>query len=326
MDHAKIARHLEAAYDLVAPSLIAIERGMMNVNFRVDAGGITYHLKCYNPRLCQPDRARRALEIQESAGRDGTPVAAIVRNVDGDLITTTDGGFCALASFVQGRHYQRGSIPEPAARSMGETLGKLHLSLAARAEPRPYEPPDRSAALARLERALAVAESLPVRSELDDRCCRVLRHKIARLQRRSTPAFPGTFAQLVHGDYQETNLLFDDGDRVAAVLDFDNVCLDAPAAELTRTLSLAFKDGEALLPEADAFFAGYRSVARPTEGEIALYAPLRAYLSCLSAWPIEPRYLDPEGYQPRWDRFIREPSDWWERNAERITERLSRAS
>ena len=73
------------------------------------------------------------------------------------------------------------------------------------------------------------------------------------------------------------------------------------------------------------FFAGYRAVAQPTAEEIALYAPLRAYLSCVSAWPIEPRYLDPEAYQSRWDRFIHEPSEWWERDAERITERLSRA-
>ena len=44
--------------------------------------------------------------------------------------------------------------------------------------------------------------------------------------------------------------------------------------------------------------------------------------SCTGAWPITARYEHPDAYQPRWDRFIGEPSDWWEEHAGELTERL----
>ena len=53
-----------------------------------------------------------------------------------------------------------------------------------------------------------------------------------------------------------------------------------------------------------------------------MLAPLRLYLSCTGAWPITARYEDPDNYQPRWDRFIGEPSSWWEEHADELTERL----
>ena len=92
--------------------------------------------------------------------------------------------------------------------------------------------------------------------------------------------------------------------------------------EVSRALSLDFLPDGCLLPEADAFLAGYHGTGRLTEPEAEVLAPLRLYLSCTGAWPIEPRYQDPDSYQPRWDRFIREPSDWWERHADELTERL----
>ena len=45
----------------------------------------------------------------------------------------------------------------------------------------------------------------------------------------------------------------------------------------------------ALLPEADAFLAGYCETGRLTEPEALALAPLRLYLSCTGAWPIEHR-------------------------------------
>ena len=38
----------------------------------------------------------------------------------------------------------------------------------------------------------------------------------------------------------------------------------------------------------------------------------------------EARYEDPDAYQPRWDRFIRDPGDWWAEHADELTERLLR--
>jgi Ser/Thr protein kinase RdoA (MazF antagonist) len=129
-------------------------------------------------------------------------------------------------------------------------------------------------------------------------------------------------AQATHGDYQETNVLFGAGDRIVGVLDFDNVRFNPRVVEVSRVLSLDFLPDGYLLPEAGAFLAGYHDTGRLTEQEALVLAPLRLYLSCTGAWPIEPRYEDPDAYQPRWDRYIRESSDWWEKHADALTDRL----
>lgn len=146
---------------------------------------------------------------------------------------------------------------------------------------------------------------------------------LGALQRHGPLAaqFPPLLAQVTHGDYQENNVLFGDAGRVVGVLDFDNVRFYPRVVEVSRTLSLDFLPDGRLLPEADAFLAGYHGTGRLTEQEALLLAPLRLYLSCTNAWPVTARYEDPN-YQPRWDRFIREPSDWWERHADELTERL----
>jgi Ser/Thr protein kinase RdoA (MazF antagonist) len=171
---------------------------------------------------------------------------------------------------------------------------------------------------------LRKAERQRDRGAVDEICCRVLRHKLDALQRFGWLAerFPPLPAQATHGDYQETNILFDDADRVIGVLDFDNVRFNPRVVEVSRTLSLDFLPEGRLLPEAHAFLVGYHDTGRLTEPEAAVLAPLRLYLSCTSAWPIEPRYEEPDNYQPRWDRFIREPNDWWERHGDALTERL----
>ena len=61
---------------------------------------------------------------------------------------------------------------------------------------------------------------------------------------------------------------------------------------------------------------------RNVSGDALLLAPLTLYLSCTRAWPITARYLDADAYQPRWDRFIGEPSSWWEEHVDELTERL----
>ena len=207
---------------------------------------------------------------------------------------------------------------------MGRTLGTLHHVLSRFDEPRPYAVPPPAEAQTRLEGILRMAEHRRTQSPVDDLCCRVLRHKLDTLQRFGSLAgqFPSLLAQATHGDYQETNILCDDAQRVVGILDFDNVRFHPRVVELSRTLTLDFLPDGHLLPEAHTFLAAYHETGQPTEPDAAVLAPLRLCLSCTIAGPIEPRYEDPAAYQPRWDKFIREPNDWWERHAVDLTDCL----
>ena len=321
--HALIAA-LAAAYRVRVVGLSPLAGGSLNAGYRIESADGDFHLKRYDGRIYQADHIRRSLQAQEHAGRSGVPVPTVRRNVRGDAVTEVPGvGSVVLSTFIQGRHHQRGSIPATAAGAMGRMLGTLHHVLAPLDEPRPYTVQPPAEAQAHLEGVLREAERHRGRSAVDEICCRVLRHKLGALQRHGPLAarFPPLAAQATHGDYQETNVLFDDADRVAAVLDFDNTKSQPRVVEISRTLSLDFLPDDHLLPEADAFFAGYHDTGRLTEQEALVLAPLRLYLSCTTAWPVTARYEDPH-YQPRWDRFIREPSTWWEQHADELTDRL----
>ena len=320
-----LARALADSYRLRGIGLSPLEGGSLNAGYRVEAAGGEYHLKRYDGRLYQADGIRRSLDAQEFVGRCGVPVPAVRRNIHGDAVTDVPGiGSVVLSTFIRGSHHRRGSIPDTAAGAMGQTLGTLHRILAGFDEPRPYAVPPPAEAQVRLEGVLRKAERRRGQSVGDDVCCRVLRHKLDALQRHGALAdrFPPLLARATHGDYQETNILFDGSDRVIGVLDFDNLRFQTRVVEVSRALSLDFLPEGRLLPEGDAFLVGYHKTGRLTEPEAAALAPLRLYLSCTSAWPIEPRYEDPDAYQPRWDRFIREPSDWWERHGDELTDRL----
>lgn len=323
-DRACVHAVLQSAYGFVDFETNAIDGGSLNRNYRVDTSEEAYCLKRYNTQLYHSERIAQIYVLVDVIGRRGLPIAPVVPNKIGDLVTSADDAFYVLTRFIEGHHYHRPDIPERAARSMGRTLGQLHLALGSLEAPRPYQAPDATEALLHLQALLIEAERHKHRSTVDQVCCEVLRYKLEALER--FPDVPARLAslstQLTHGDYQETNVLFGRDDEVVGVLDFDNLKRQPRGAEVMRTLWLDFLRADGLLPEAEGFFAGYAAEVLPPETEVALYAPLRMYLSLMGAWPIGDRYEKPEAYQTRWDRFIHPPSDWWEHNLEVVTARL----
>ena len=325
---AMLAELLRDEYRLPECSIVPISRGAMNHCYRVESGDRVFCLKDYDTRLYQVDQIARAGELQGVARRAGVPTPETILNTAGCPVTETADGFLSLSDFVAGRTYTRPSIPARAARNMGRALGDIHKAFREVEPEESYKLRDPSTARDILDRTLAVAEPHRGRSREDEIACQVLRHRLASLERLAylAPELARLRTQLTHGDYQEANVLFNEREALVAVLDFDGCRQQPRGAELTRAISLCFLEGETLVPQAWDFVAGYAEVGRMPEAEVRLLAPLRAYLAATGAWPIEDRYLAPERYQPRWDRFIRPPSGWWEENQEWVTERLLESS
>lgn len=264
----------------------------MNHNIRVDVPGATYVLKRYEPRLYKPERVQRTCEVQ-------TAEACYV-----------------LSAFINGRHHKRRVIPPRAAHGMGQTLGQMMQAMAELQPVESYLVPDPAEFSSHLKRLLREAERGTL--EVDNVAGQVLHYKLGALERLKH-WFASLPVQWVHDDYQDTNVLFDVEDRVVAVIDFDNLRCRPRAWEFMRAFDYCFSAGA---DGREDFFRGYAKVVRPNRAEVGLYAPLWAYLSVTTVWPIETRYLEPEVYQSRWDRFIHPPSDWWERNMEAVTDQL----
>jgi Ser/Thr protein kinase RdoA (MazF antagonist) len=133
---------------------------------------------------------------------------------------------------------------------------------------------------------------------------------------------PAPASQWIHGDYQDQNVIFaPSSDRVAAIIDWDNVSPVSREYEIMRAYNFSFPEGTAGGHE---FLEGYVNAARPAPEEAAQLVDLWSYVYFVRLWPVDTRYEQPELYQQRWDVFIRQPSGWWEANRAHLRDELTR--
>ena len=119
---------------------------------------------------------------------------------------------------------------------------------------------DRDTTLTGIEQIEAAVRARPILSELDQRVLAQLAGRRAWITQSPFDTLPDMSAlaqQVIHGDYQETNVFFQDG-RVVAIIDWDQSYLASRAWEIARTLDLVC-DFE--VESCRAFLAGYRAHA-----------------------------------------------------------------
>jgi Ser/Thr protein kinase RdoA (MazF antagonist) len=293
---------------------------MVNLSFRVDAPEGAFALKWYRPGLreSQPERLRFVCETQAAMPEAGVPAPAIVPGLDGGLFVETEAGRFVLSEFVKGRQFSRGRMPAACAEAMGAELHGLCEALSETAVPeRPL--PTREATLARVEDLLRLARK--GREAVDRRAVALLEHRRRGLEAWAGPPPPLGRQQCIHGDYQDSNVIFGDRDEVVAILDWDALGQAGRAYEVMRAFNFSFPEGA---PGGLDFLRGYVNAARPSPEDAAAVVDVWSYTTLLRLWPMDARYEQPDSYQARWDVFIREPSGWWEANRERIRQELVR--
>lgn len=307
-----------ALYGIGGAGVSRLQGGMVNACYRVEAGSDIYVLKWYRLGLreSEPQRLAFVCETQERARANGLPAPAVIRTGEGGLFAETAAGRFVLSEFVGGRQYARGSMPPDCAYSMGITLHHLFNVLA------PLEGgllrrqiPSKDEALASAKRLITLIERITSPDHIDGAALAKLRRQQRGLEAWDKPVPSPTGSQWIHGDYQDTNLIFGDQGEVRAVIDWDNLTLGIRGYELMRAFNYSFPDGAASGLD---FLRGYVDAARPTPKEASGFVDLWSYISLVRLWPVDIRYEHPELYQTRWDAFIMQPDRWWDSNKVRI--------
>jgi homoserine kinase type II len=94
--------------------------------------------------------------------------------------------------------------------------------------------------------------------------------------------------QVIHGDYQQTNLFFDNG-RVSAIIDWDQAYVAPRAWEVVRTLHLVFEFDPG---PCHIFLDAYRAEAPLTFVELEVAAAAYSHTRAHDLWPYEAVYLE----------------------------------
>ena len=100
---------------------------------------------------------------------------------------------------------------------------------------------------------------------------------------------PAIFSeQVIHGDYQETNLFFN-GDRVCAVIDWDQTHLRSRVWEIMRVLDFVYGFAPNLC---SIFLDAYRAGQPLTIGELDRGAAAYGRIQTHNLWVYEAYYLE----------------------------------
>jgi aminoglycoside phosphotransferase (APT) family kinase protein len=95
--------------------------------------------------------------------------------------------------------------------------------------------------------------------------------------------------QVVHGDYQDSNVLFDERGDVTAVIDWDKAETRTPAEEVLRAVHLSFHLAPATT---QAFIAGYRTTRALTDDDLDGGAEIYGYERDRSIWLLEELHVN----------------------------------
>jgi homoserine kinase type II len=290
------------------------ESGTLNDTLLVTVGRGKFVLRGYRRHGERAAVAREHAVIVHARAR-GVPAIVPLPLPGGDTILERDDRCYALFPFATGGQVRRADLGPDKAAAMGACLARIHRAL--RDFPhaglqQEAVTANRDQTLAGVEQLLAVIARRPIKDATDlaalDRLVSRrdwLRHQPAVSRRDLAALGP----QVIHGDYQETNLFFADG-QVCAVIDWERARLAPRALEAVRTMDLAFGLAPTLCRE---FVAAYRAGGLLPRSELDIAADAYGLMRAYDLWVFTAVYLEgndrvrqfirPGRYQPfatRW--------------------------
>ena len=273
-------------------SISTPELGTINRTLLVDSAGGSYALRAYR----HPDRApvEREHEVIAHVCAQGLPAVAPIALPSGATILERNGRFYALFPRASGQQIARGQLTRADFTAMGAFLARVHAALYSfpigQANQRDFAI-DRSATLAGIAQIEAAVRALPMPSEIDRWVLRQLAGRRAWIAQSPLDALPDMSTleqQIIHGDYQETNLFLQDN-RVVAIIDWDQTYVASREWELARTLDLVCTFE---LEASRAFLDGYRADAPLDPAALDLAATAYGLMRAHDLWLYRATYLE----------------------------------
>ncbi|HEU5229596.1 MAG TPA: phosphotransferase [Ktedonobacteraceae bacterium] len=222
------------------------------------------------------------------------PAIAPVSLSNGATILEHAGRFYALYPFAPGQQVMRRHLMAGEIAAMGTFLGQLHRIL--RDYPHERVPHrslsvDHAATLSNIGSIETAIRSQKHLSEQDQQALSQLAERRSWLmtaQPSSEEAFSSVEQQVIHGDYQETNLFFAEG-KVSAIIDWDQAYVAPRAWEIVRTLHYVFQLDEVAC---GTFLNAYRQAMPLAFHELEVVATAYEWIKAHDLWHYEALYLE----------------------------------
>ncbi|MES2224695.1 MAG: phosphotransferase [Patescibacteria group bacterium] len=203
-----------------------------------------YFLKKY--RFDNKEKIEEIHATKKYFADGGIPVILPILNNENKTYFFFEEGYFALFPFIDGRHIDRDDLTETAAISLGETIAKIHLlgkdsTLFMKDH---FKGWDKEKFLVKADQLAALIHEKKEFDEFDRNALKSIEMRKALIE-ANTFTFEDLHIPsdcLIHGDYHDANIFFDDEDYVEYVFDFEKVQYAPRVYELIRSLMYMFFD------------------------------------------------------------------------------------
>ena len=202
-----------------------------------------YVLRGYQRR--NPIRIQQEHRLVSWIHRQNIPAVKPLKMPKGDTFVEHQNQLFSLLPFVSGRQISRATIQPEEIKAMGQMLGLMHQELAEYPTTDISQSTfkiDRQETLSSLDRLIHHIQKIKAPQPTDEYALKRLITRRTWLEKRGHDTVDRIYElpfQATHGDYQETNVIFQNNE-IAAIIDWDKV-QSAPATwEILRALYLMF--------------------------------------------------------------------------------------
>lgn len=216
-----------------------VTEGFQTENHILTDGNQKYFLKKYT--FEDPKRVKEIHVVKKYFSDGGIPVVLPLKTKNEETFFDIDNAYYALFPFVTGKQFERGKLPETAGYSFARVLAQLHLLGKRPDAPRIEETFTPFNKTKKLDLNAIIEQKIKEKTSLDDfdRLAleslelkkRLISENLITYEELNLPS-----DHLIHGDYLEQNVFFDEHDTVSYVFDFEKSRYAPRVFELFRAM------------------------------------------------------------------------------------------
>lgn len=295
----KLIKKLAELYPLkINKSFGKVPGGYLSDNFAVGNNEDKYFLRQYRAKYTKPE-IEAIHRIKKFFAKNDVPIILPIPSKSGETFFDFDNRFYALFPFIQEKTRGSSQLTIPTVRSIGKMLAKIHL-LSKNGFPNITDDRDRifnkEKALALGKEIFQIVKNKKVLDKFDKLASKAIPFKLNLIKNNSK-----TFEDLnlkhdhlIHGDFHELNLFYDEKNEVKYVYDLEKATVAPRSYEIARALDYICleKFEQRNIKKASEFVKAYKSFYPISDTELRNGLLFR-FIDCFhSFWIEKAHYLD----------------------------------
>lgn len=259
-----------------AERIETVTHGYLSTNWIVHTANDSFFLKQYRLPLAEND-VRAIHEVIDLFEDQSIPVIKALPARNGNTVVTFNGRLYSLFPFAHGVQRHRKDLTAGEIGALGGMLAAIHRAGAEL--PHPLHLPlfkgwDRTLFLERANEIRAILNAKTVLDDFDRAAAAAIEYKLSKIFNdfRDPEDFDFSEYAVLHGDFHEHNVFFNDQHAITHVFDWEKTSYGPRGYELVRSMYLTCVSLETMHPEeafkrAKTFFDAYQNEYPVSEEE-----------------------------------------------------------